>query len=77
MVTVTQTITTTVQQGGAGYLQQFICNLTYGYEVRPGQANKLKVRPEVFWLPRNTQPGVHLVINNQFIEVIEKLNNPK
>lgn len=62
---ITVTASVIVTTGPVSYLQQFICELTYA----PG-----KMRPEVFWLPRDTQLGTIQVVNNQFIRVIEKLN---
>jgi hypothetical protein len=59
--------TVIVSPSPVSYLQQFICELHYA----PG-----KKRPEVFWLPRDTQPGTTQVINNQFIFIVEKLNKP-
>lgn len=68
MITVTFNATIQAQPGqaGADYLQPYICEIMYA----PG-----KIRPEVFLLDRNTQPGQTLVRSGCFIRVIERLNN--
>ena len=67
----TQTITIGQKPPTFGsYLPVFICELSYGFNP---ETNTPYTRPETFFLDKNTQPGTILVVNGQFIKVIEKL----